>query len=501
MSTIPQLPKEIFDSLHPAAQIYIRYLEETIRGQQETIRMQELRIHQLEERVRELESRLNKNSSNSSKPPSSDGLKRKPKSQRDQSGKKPGGQPGHVGKSRLQVENPDKVVVHAPTTCTECQTDLNEVTGACLEKRQVFDLPQPKVEVTEHRVETKKCPCCGQLNRGAFPDNVKGQTQYGERVQALIAYFAHQHFIPVDRVCQIFEDLFGIGLSAGTCSNIDDRLFRNLESFETSLKLYLIAGQVLHFDESGMRCEKKLYWVHVASSQMATLYTLHPKRGQEAMNAAGILPKFSGFAVHDHWFPYFSYNQAIHALCNAHHLRELTFVHEEEREEWAKEMKDLLIFGKKEVEKYTEAGRLPKTTLSYIEKMYNQIIQRGLEYHAKLPSLPVGRRGKGKQRNGKNLLDRLQEKRTSVLWFIYHFAVPFTNNQGEQDIRMVKLKQKISGCFRTEAGGKIFCRIRSYLSTARKQAWNIWDALAEALRGAPRLLLTHQELIPEAAVT
>ena len=314
MSTIPQLPKEIFDSLHPAAQIYIRYLKETIRKQ-------EVRIHQLEERVRELESRLNKNSSNSSKPPSSDGLKRKPN------------------------------------------------------------------------------------------------------------------------------------------------------------------------------------WVHVASSQMATLYTLHPKRGQEAMNAAGILPKFSGFAVHDHWFPYFSYNQAIHALCNAHHLRELTFVHEEEREEWAKEMKDLLIFGKKEVEKYTEAGRLPKTTLSYIEKMYNQIIQRGLEYHAKLPSLPVGRRGKGKQRNGKNLLDRLQEKRTSVLWFIYHFAVPFTNNQGEQDIRMVKLKQKISGCFRTEAGGKIFCRIRSYLSTARKQAWNIWDALAEALRGAPRLLLTHQELIPEAAVT
>ncbi len=492
MSSIPELPKEIFDSLHPAAQIYIRYLEETVRAQ-------EVRIQQLEERVRELENRLNKNSSNSSKPPSSDGLKRKPKSQREQSGKKPGGQPGHVGKSRLQVANPDKVVVHAPAHCSDCQANLNEIAGSCLEKRQVFDLPQPRVEVTEHRVEEKRCPCCRRLNRGVFPDDIRGPTQYGERVQALIAYFAHQHFIPVDRVCQIFEDLFGLGLSGGTCANIDDKLFRNLESFETSLKSYLIAARVLHFDESGMRCEKKLHWVHVASSQMATFYTLHSKRGKEAMDAAGILPNFSGFAVHDHWFPYFSY-QAIHALCNAHHLRELTFVHEEEKEEWAKKMKDLLIFGKKEVEQHAEAGVLPKMILNHIGKTYDQIIQRGLEYHAKLTPLPAGRRGKGKQRNGKNLLDRLQEHRTSVLWFVNHFVVPFTNNQGEQDIRMVKLKQKVAGCFRTEAGGRIFCRIRSYLSTARKQAWNVWAALTEALRGIPRLLSVHQELIQEAIV-
>lgn len=492
MTSLPQLPKEIFDSLHPAAQVYIRYLEDLVRAQS-------VRIQQLEERVRELENRLSKNSSNSSKPPSSDGLKRKPKSQREQTGKHPGGQPGHVGKSRLQVENPDKVVVHASTNCTNCQSSLNDIVGLCLEKRQVFDLPQPKIEVTEHRVEGKMCPCCGCLNRGAFPDNIKGHTQYGERIQALIAYFAHQHFIPVDRVCQIFEDLYGVNLSPGTCVNIDDKLFRNLESFETNLKLYLIAAQVLHFDESGMRCAKKLHWVHVASSQKATFYTLHPKRGREAMDAAGILQNFNGFAVHDHWFPYFSY-QAIHALCNAHHLRELTFVHEEEKEEWAKEMKDLLIFGKKEVEKHVEDGILPKMTLSYIHKTYDQIIQRGLEYHAKLTPLPASCRGKSKQRNGKNLLDRLQENRISVLWFVHHFAVPFTNNQGEQDIRMVKLKQKISGCFRTELGGQMFCRIRSYLSTARKQMWNVWDSLTEALRGSPRVLSFNQELIQEAVV-
>ena len=212
---------------------------------------------------------------------------------------------------------------------------------------------------------------------------------------------------------------------------------------------------------------------------------------------AGILPKFKGIAVHDHWLPYFSYNQAIHALCNAHHLRELTFVHEEEKEEWAKEMKDLLILGKKEVENHAEAGMLPKMVLHHIEKTYDQIIQRGLEYHAQLTPLPASQRGRSKQRNGKNLLDRLQEKRVCVLWFLHCFAVPFTNNQGEQDIRMVKLKQKISGCFRTLRGGQIFCRIRGYISTARKQGWNIWNALAEAITGSPRLLTFDQAPVLE----
>lgn len=475
----PTISGEVFDALPESIRAYIRYLE--------------ARIH-------DLETRLSKNSSNSSKPPSSDGLKKKTKSQRSKSGKKPGGQEGHVGKGLIQVQNPDVIVTHTPTNCNDCGVSLDGTSGSCVEKRQVFDIPQPKVEITEHRIEEKKCPCCGQINRGTFPDRIKGPTQYGERVQALVTYFAHQHFIPVERVCQIFEDLFEVSLSAGTCANIDDKLFHNLGPFETNLKLYLIADRVLHFDESGMRCEKKLHWVHVASSQMATFYTLHPKRGQKAMDAAGILPKFNGFAVHDHWFPYFSYNQAIHVLCNAHHLRELTFVHEEEKEQWAKEMRDLLILGKKEIEKHAEAGMLPKAVLCQIEKSYDQIIQRGLEYHAKMTPLPAGRRGKAKQRNGKNLLDRLQENRTSVLWFLRHFAVPFTNNQGEQDIRMIKLKQKISGCFRTEKGGKIFCRIRSYLSTARKQAWNIWDALTEAIRGSPRLLGTNRGLVLETTV-
>ena len=353
--SFPTLSGEVFDSLPESIRSYIRYLEATIQQQQIQIQQQQVRIQQLEVRVHELEARLSKDSSNSSKPPGSDGLKKKTKSLRGKSDKKPGAQQGHVGKGLAQVGNPDLIVTHAPTNCHGCGLNLGQVDGACAEKRQVFDIPKPKIEVTEHQALEKQCPCCGELNRGVFPENIRGPVQYGERVQALTAYFAHQHFIPVDRVCQIFEDVFGIAISPGTCSNVDERLFRQLESFESSLKTYLLAARVLHFDETGMRCEKKLRWVHVASSQLATLYTIHAKRGQEAMDEAGILPQFQGIGIHDHWFPYFAYEQITHGLCNAHHLRELTFIHEQEKEDWAKRMKDLLIFAKNEVEKHRRA--------------------------------------------------------------------------------------------------------------------------------------------------
>ncbi len=479
--SISTLSGEVFDSLPEVIRVYIRYLEATIQKQQ-------VRIQQLEARVHDLEARLSKDSSNSSKPPSSDGLKRKPKSQRGKSGKKQGGQEGHVGRGLAQVKDPHTVITHTPACCHGCGSNLDRVNGFCAERRQVFDIPQPKVEITEHRVEEKKCPCCGEVNRAEFPENIKGPVQYGDRVQALITYFAHQHFIPAERLCQIFEDIFDVAISPGTCSNIDEKLFKKLESFETSLKLYLLAARVLHFDETGMRCEKKLHWVHVASSDLATLYTMHSKRGQEAMDAANILPRFQGIAVHDHWFPYFAYKQITHGLCNTHHLRELTFIYEQEKEDWARQMMNLLIFTKNIVERHLEQGALPTHILARIEREYVRIINQGIEYHVHLPLLSKGTRGKQKQRDGKNLLDRLKEKQNCVLRFMYDFSVPFTNNLGERDIRMVKLKQKISGCFRTAKGGQIFCRIRSYISTARKQSWNIWDALTEAIKGRPRAL-------------
>jgi transposase len=483
----PSLHDELFKQLPPVAQSFISYLLSIIEQQQK-------QILKLEARVKELEAQLSKNSSNSSKPPGSDGLKKPIKPTREKTGKKPGGQEGRIGKNLSRIENPDNIITHSPSCCCGCGASLHSTQGNCVESRQVLDIPKPQVEVTEHRVEEKLCPHCGRACRAIFPENVTGPIQYGERVQALTCYFANQHFIPLDRVCEILEDVFGAPISHGTCANIDERLFQKLESFESSLKLYLLASKVLHFDETGMRCEKKLRWVHVASSEFATLYTIHSKRGQEAMNEASILPQFHGLAVHDHWFPYFAYNQMKHGLCNAHHLRELTFVHEQEKEDWAKNMKDHLIACKKEVERHQARGRLPEDIVDQMEQKYDQILAAGFQYHSLLPPLLHGKRGRQKQRDGKNLLDRLHEKRDCVLRFIYDFSVPFTNNQGERDIRMVKVKQKISGCFRTMTGGEFFCRIRSYISTARKQGWNVWDSIADAIRGRPRLLAGFEEV-------
>jgi transposase len=447
-------------------------------------------MHILQCKVEELEGKLSKNSSNSSKPPSSDGLKKPPKtnSQRGKSGKKPGGQKGRKGRTLKQVEKPDHIVVHTPVTCTGCGSSLAGIKSAAIEKRQVFEMPEPKIEVTEHRAETKTCPCCGDTSKGVFPGNVRASVQYGERIRALAAYFQHQHFIPVERSCQIFEDVFGVKISPGTCAAVDRKLFKNLEAFETNLKAYLLTAKVLHFDETGMRCEKKLHWVHVASSESATFYGIHAKRGREAIEDFEILPQYRGIAVHDHWFPYFTYEQVTHVLCNAHHLRELDYVYKQEKEDWAGNLQKLLLEAKKEVKNHQDQGQLPEPIRLRIEIQYARITAAGYKYHLKLPPLPRGKRGRQKQRVGKNLLDRLRNKQGCVLLFIYDFEVPFTNNLGEQDVRMNKVKQKISGCFRKIHGGEIFCRIRSYISTARKQGWKIWDSLAEASRGDPRLL-------------
>src|SRR3569832_346659 len=475
MSTIPQLPKEIFDLLHPAAHVYIRYLEELVREQA-------ARILRLEERVHDLENRLSKNSSNSSKPPSSDGLGKKPKSLREQSGRKTGGQPGHKGSTLNQVVDPDLIVLHTPYNCENCSADLVNAEVVGLEKRQVFDLPKPEIEVTEHRAEAKVCSCCGHRTKAAFPENIVAPVQYGERLRALAAYFDNQHFIPADRLSQLFVDVFGVPISPGTCTNIDKKLFWQLATFETSLKAYQIAGSILHLDETGMRCSKKLHWIHVASSDAATFYGIHQRRGREAMNEFDILPQIRGTAIHDHWAPYFSFSQVKHGLCNAHHHRELTYIHEQEKEAWAHKMKNLLLGAKKLVDA-AEGNRLCSEAIGRIEADYAKVVVEGLRQHT---GLLKGISGKNKP--GANLLVRLTNKIDETLAFIRDPDVPFTNNQAEQDVRMIKVRQIISGCFRTLEGGAIFCRIRSYISTARKQGWSLWDALTEALRGNPRLL-------------
>ena len=447
----------------------------------------ETEIKNLQAENQKLKSQAAKNSSNSSKPPGSESYKKgKPKSRRKKSGKKPGGQLGHIGKTLKPITNPNYVIIHTPHECLSCQASLNDIKGYCVETRQVFDIPEPRIEVTEHRVEEKKC-ACGATCRGEFPEDVTASVQYGNRVRSLAAYLSNQQLIPIYRLKQIFMDIFGLSISTGTLENINTRLFANLEPFEENLREHLLKKEVLHADETGMRCESKLHWVHVISSIEATFYAIHPKRGQKAIDEIAILPKFSGTVVHDHWAPYFSYQSFTHGLCNTHHDRELEFVSTEEKEDWAKQMQKLLYQAKDVVDKYRDKGALSPEILLEIEQEYQRIITMGKAYHADLSTLPKGKRGRQKQRIGKNLLDRFESERDCVLRFMYDFAVPFTNNLGEQDIRMMKLKQKISGCFRALKGGERFCRIRSYVSTARKQGWHILTAMSDAMRGSPQL--------------
>jgi transposase len=435
---------------------------------------------------------LAKNSSNSGKPPGSDGLSKPKKttSLRGKSGKRPGGQFGRKGVNLKPVQNPDNMEVHSPKTCANCETSLESVTAVSVDKRQVFDLPAISVKVTEHRAEMKVCPCCGKKNQGEFPKGVNAFTQYGERVKALAAYFLHQHLIPFERVSQLFEDLFNIPLSPGTCTNMDHKLFKNLEVFEKDLKSHLLACHVLHVDETGVRCDKKLHWIHVTSSETATFFGLHAKRGSEAVEEIGILPKYRGSLIHDHWHCYFSYKQVKHGLCNVHHLRELKFVYEEEKSSWAKEMSDLLLKGKSMVDnaKAENKTSVDSVDLALIENKYQNLILRTGSIYIDAATAEHLPDGIGKA--GFNLFRRLLRKMDETLYFIRNLAIPFSNNLAEQDLRMEKVKQKISGCFRTFTGGAISCRVRSYISTARKQGWNIIDALADAVSGSPRMLVS-----------
>ncbi|WP_166155399.1 IS66 family transposase [Neochlamydia sp. AcF84] len=366
--------------------------------------------------------------------------------------------------------------------CEKCQSNLSKVKTSGFEKRHVFDLPELVVEVTEHQIEIKRCPCCNYRAKNKFPENVKVPTQYEEGILSLTAYFEHQHLIPMERSAQIFEDLYGLSLSAGTCQNTDKKLYKNLETFELNLKPHLLACKVLNFDETDMRCEKKLRWIHVTSSACATFYEMHHKRGQQALNDFAILSNFTGSAIHDHWSPYFTYQQAQYALCNAHHLRKLKYVFEQEKGAWAQKRAFLLLKANKMAKQTRDEGKekMALQDIQIIQQEYARIILEKVSYYQGVlmadeqeTKLHFSKEKVGQA--GCNLLRRLLHKTHNVLAFIHDLKVPFTNNQAEQDLRMLKVKQKISGCFRSFEEGTIFCRIRSYISTARKQGWSILE--------------------------
>jgi transposase len=441
-------------------------------------------VQTLNKRVTELEDRLNKDSRNSSKPPSSDGPA-KPKSLRKTTGRKIGGQPGHQGHTLMQVERPDHII-ELPVTACSCCADLTYERVVEHECRQVFELPQSKLEVTEFKAEIKVCAKCGKLNRASFPLDVTAPVQYGHSVHGMAVYLNNQQLIPTNRIEQMMRDIWGCSLSEATASKAANRCYDKLVSFESVVIAELRKVPTLHVDESGARVAGKLHWLHVACTDMITFYGIHQNRGTEAMDDFGILPEFFGYLIHDFWKPYFRY-ECKHGLCNAHHLRELLFLLEEKNQTWAGKMIDLLINMNDFVKQQHNAPLTRQQKRPWINK-YKKIIAEGWSLNP-LPQKEENRRNKKTKQQ--NFLLRLGAHQSQVLAFLHNPGVPFTNNLGERDIRMIKVRLKISGAFRTIQGAKHFARIRSYISTVRKHGLNILDSITQALKGQP--------FIPEAS--
>jgi transposase len=437
--------------------------------------------------IQALRDQLAKDSHNSGQPPSSDGLKKPRTRSLRPKGQNPlGGQPGHKGDTLKQVAEPDQIEIHPLAACPHCQTDLAEVALQDYEKRQVFDVPPVRLVVTEHQVEIKRCPGCGQAVKGAFPAEVTQPTQYGPRVKAQASYLNNYHFIPLARTEELLRDFYGQAPSEATIIAANQQLVAQTKVSLESIQQQIIAAAVGHFDESGLRVAGKLHWLHVAGTETLTHYHVDRKRGQIGMRAGGILSKFQGNAVHDHWKPYLNFEQCQHSFCNAHHLRELQFITEQYQQSWAEEMAHLLREILAEVEA-TPASmmRLPADRLAHYAVKYDQLIAKGLAANPPPEVSPPKKRGRPKQSAPKNLLDRLLTHKSGVLAFMDDFRIPFDNNLAERDVRMIKVKQKVSGAFRTQDGAKTFCSIRSYISTARKQEHNVIEAMYDALRGQP----------------
>jgi len=444
--------------------------------------------------IQELRDQMAKNSRNSGKPPSSDGLKKpRTRSLRKKTGRRSGGQEGHQGHTLKMVEQPDQIQVHEAPRCPHCATDLQSVEPCSYEKRQVFDVPPVRIEVTEHQAAIKTCPGCGQAVKGDFPSDVTQPVQYGPRLKAQATYLNNYQLIPLARTGELLGDFYGHTLTEAFVLEANATLVERAEPSLATIQQQLIAADVAHFDESGLRVEGQLNWLHVAGTNLLTYYGVHPKRGQEGMKAIGILPEFEGQAVHDHWQSYFSFDNCQHALCNAHHLRELQFVVDQYQQHWAQEMAQLLLDIKNEVDMAPlDQPSLSPEHLAHFEQCYDELIVQGLKANPPPADPPPKKRGRKKQSPPKNLLDRLQQYKPQVLAFMYDFRVPFDNNLVERDVRMVKIKQKVSGAFRTRTGAETFCAIRSYISTVRKHGMNVIDAVLDALTGNPFIPFVFQ---------
>ena len=460
------------------------------------------RINALEKRIEVLENQKSKDSKNSSKPselfggsfprkaraPSGDGFAKRTKSLRTKSGRKSGGQKDHPGSTLEWCEEVDEVFVYPVVGCKSCGASLENVEVLNLRCSQVHELPPIKLVVHEHQAEEKCCPKCGVLNQGKLPAFVNSLVQYGPGLKGLMVYLMEGQLLPSERARELLKEVIGCEISEATLYNTRLRCYEELAAVEAYIKSGIQVAPVVHFDETGLRVKSKLMWLHVACNGWLTAYFIDLKRGQLAMDAIDILPNFEGVSVHDGLASYGKYD-STHALCNAHHLRELRFVVERYEQDWASDMMTLLVEIKTNIAiaQAAEETSLTPTQIADFERRYREIIEAGLIANPFLPidpDLPT-RKGRRKQTPPKNLLDRLQLHQSAVLLFMYDWRVPFDNNQAERDLRMMKLKQKISGTFRSMEGAQQFCRIRGYISTLRKQGIQVLDALRLVLMETP----------------
>lgn len=447
-------------------------------------------VRELNQTIKELKEQLNKNSNNSSKPPSSDGLKKpsvnKNRSLRQKSGKKQGAQNGHNGVNLSVMAEPNHVEHHMHSDCNSCPYHDRCLEKACIrETRHEIDA-EVSVNITAHElVVVGSCPLHGGERAGAFPSNIKATVQYGKNLQAMVVAFNTVGAVSVNRTHEILGSVFNIPLSTGTIKNMVARCADSLTPAYEKIRQTMVNLGLMHCDETGTRIDGKTWWVHNASDMDFTFLSVDRKRGRIGMDAAGILPDFHGIIVHDCWGSYWKYQDAIHAVCCAHLLRELNGVEENHPEQkWATQFKELLIAMKKVKDKALAAG---KDEVSYyhrhkFDKQYDEILKTAYEENP-LPEPTAKKQGRQKRSKVLNLICRLENYKASVCLFIRNLRVPFDNNQAERDLRMIKVKTKVSGCFRSEEGAQEYLKIMSYIGTAHKHGINAFTAIREALNG------------------
>ncbi len=460
----------------------IAALRTTHQAQLSALRAQ---VAALAAEVAELRARLGQNPRNSSKPPSSEGLgKPAPKSLRKKTGRKPGRPKGQPGATLQMTDHPGEAVTHEPGRCAGCGAGLlgSPVTGT--ERRQVTDLPeQIRAVVTEHRIVSRNCSC-GTVTSGAAPEGVTAPVQYGPRLAAAAVYLWHGQFLSRGRTCEAISELFGVPVSPGAVAGMVSRLAGKLDATLAAARAALAAAGVAHADETGFRVAGKLAWVHSASSGKYALITVHPKRGRQAMDAAGVIPAFRGILVHDAWAPYDTYGQLTHALCNAHALRELQAVIDVSPEDqwcWAAQAADAL----REMKRLADASLATDGTLDHADQ--EKLSRSRHRYHsaALIGQRETAARAGPLMRKHHALARRLLKREDDYLRFTTDARAPFDNNAAEREIRMSKLRIKVSGCMRSMTGAENFCAIRSYLSTAAKHGIGKLDALTRAASGTP----------------